>query len=42
MEIILVSFVIDIIIGIFFFANKKRKGITEKELKKTEHNEVII
>lgn len=42
MRALIISFVVDIVLGILFLVRKRRNRITEKDFKETEHKEVVI
>ena len=39
---LIIFFIADLVIGVFFLCKFKRKRITQKDFDKTSHNEVII
>lgn len=42
MNVLIISFIFDIVFGSLFFIRRKGNRITEKDLEETEHNDVII
>ena len=42
MKNMIIFFVVDLVLALIFLCGKKKKRITEKDMKRTEHEEVII
>ena len=42
MILVIILFIVSLVLGMLFLAPFKRKTITEKDLEKTDHNDVII